>query len=268
MTIDVATLAAEVRLVALDIDGTLLEQDKSIAPELCQGLRELRSRGVELTTASGRPVDFQIDLLDRYGLGAADGGFTALITDERELHVADGSSFVPYRQWNQQVRRRWNDLFDRAMDWLGRVRAEADRRGFATTMFALEEMRSRGLATLVCESAEQATALRTWVRPQLSAEPDLHCNQNVQLLQIVDAQTGKGPLLSMLADLRGYIPAQVLAVGDSVNDVTMLDGSRGFHAATVANAGAEIRDLVIAGKGYVAERRNGHGVNEVIGRLL
>jgi hydroxymethylpyrimidine pyrophosphatase-like HAD family hydrolase len=71
----------------------------------------------------------------------------------------------------------------------------------------------------------------------------------------------------MLARLRGYAPAQVLAVGDSVNDVSMLDGSHGFRAATVANAGAEIRELVRAGNGYVATRGNGHGVNEVIGRL-
>lgn len=259
---------ADVRLLALDIDGTLLERDKTIAPELCRGLRELRSCGVELTTASGRPVDFQVGLLDRYGLGAADDGFSALITDERELYLAESGAFVPYEQWNQQVHRRWAGLFERALDWLGRVGKEAARRGFATTTFEIEEMRTRGLATLVCESADEATALRAWVAPQLSAEPDLLCNQNVQLLQIVDSRTGKGQLLSMLAGLRGYASAQVLAVGDSLNDVSMLDGTRGFCAATVANAGAEIHDLVTAGNGYVASRENGLGVTEIVGRLL
>jgi hypothetical protein len=267
VTPDITLPAADVRLVALDIDGTLLEPDKTIAPELSRALRDLRDRGVELTTASGRPADFQIELLDSYGLGAADKCFTALITDERELYLADGSAFVPYEKWNRQVRRRWRDLFDSAMDWLGRVESEATRRGFGTTMFALEEMRNRGLATLICESAEQASALRAWVAPQLAAEADLLCNQNVQLLQIVDAQTGKGPLLSMLAGLRGFSSSQVLAVGDSVNDVGMLDGSHGFHAATVGNAGAEIRDLVRAGNGYVASRPNGHGVTEILDRL-
>lgn len=264
VTLDVLTVATDVRLVALDIDGTLLEPDKTIAPELRQGLRELRSRGVELTTASGRPADFQIELLERYGLTDC---FSALITDERELYLADESSFVPYEQWNQRVRRRWADLFDRAIEWLGQAEHEAKSRGFATTMFAEQEMRNRGLATLICESGEQATALREWVAPRLATEPDLLCNHNVQLLQIVDAQTGKGPLLAMLARLRGYAPAQVLAVGDSVNDVSMLDGSHGFRAATVANAGAEILELVRAGNGYVATRGNGHGVNQVIGRL-
>jgi hypothetical protein len=110
VTLDVSTRAADVRLVALDIDGTLLEPDKTIAPELRQSLRELRGRGVELTTASGRPVDFQIELLQRYNLTEL---FSALITDERELYLAEGSSFVPYEEWNQKVRRRWAELFNR-----------------------------------------------------------------------------------------------------------------------------------------------------------
>jgi hypothetical protein len=264
VTLDVSTRAADVRLVALDIDGTLLEPDKTIAPELRQGLRELRGRGVELTTASGRPVDFQIELLQRYNLTEL---FSALITDERELYLAEGSSFVPYEEWNQKVRRRWAELFNRAMDWLDKAEFEAKSRGFAPTMFTQQEMRDRGLATLICESGEQASALREWVAPQLADEPDLLCNQNVQLLQIVDALTGKGPLLSILARLRGYANSQVLAVGDSVNDVSMLDGSHGFRAATVANAGAEIRALVRSSNGHVATSGHGHGVNEIVGRL-
>jgi hydroxymethylpyrimidine pyrophosphatase-like HAD family hydrolase len=217
-----------------------------------------------LTTASGRPADFQIELLDSYGLSAA---FNALITDERELYLAaDDATFVPYQQWNRQVHRRWETLFDRAIDWLGLVEKEATRRGFATTTFERNEMRNRGLATLICESAEHATALREWVAPQLDA--DLLCNQNVRLVQIVDARTGKGPLLSLLAWLRNHDSTRVLAVGDSVNDLSMLDGSHGFHPATVANASAEIRDLVSSAGGYVASRPNGHGVDEILHRLL
>ena len=43
-----------VRMIALDLDGTLLRTDKSVGPETLKALQAARARGVEIVLASGR----------------------------------------------------------------------------------------------------------------------------------------------------------------------------------------------------------------------
>ena len=44
----------DIQLIAMDLDGTLLQLDGSILPETLAALREAADRGVILTLASGR----------------------------------------------------------------------------------------------------------------------------------------------------------------------------------------------------------------------
>lgn len=99
-----SALRSAVRVVAFDLDGTILEPGKIISSEVIKALRSLRDCGVRSVIASGRPVDFQLELLQRYALGADSGCFQALVCDERELYVRDVSTtvagFRPDEEWN------------------------------------------------------------------------------------------------------------------------------------------------------------------------
>jgi hydroxymethylpyrimidine pyrophosphatase-like HAD family hydrolase len=264
---------ADIRLVALDLDGTILDSGTTISPTVIDAVASLSRQGIACATASGRPFGFQAELLDRHGMGPETGCFAALIADERELYLADPEAptphFTPYRPWNDLVRRRWSRLVVPAVRWLTLALAEASRRGWDAETFPEDEIRRRGLATLRCERPEHASAIREWLIPRLAADDSrLACNQNVRLVQIVDSATGKGAVLAKLAALREIDPTHVLALGDSLNDETMLDGRFGFRPGTVGNADPAIKELVSRSGGYVARQSRAAGVVEALTRLL
>ena len=52
-------------LVALDIDGTILHEDGTLAPAIIEAVRSARDHGHEVTLATGRSVSMTIPILDR-----------------------------------------------------------------------------------------------------------------------------------------------------------------------------------------------------------
>jgi HAD superfamily hydrolase (TIGR01484 family) len=267
-----------IRLVALDLDGTILDSGRTISDQVLTALADLRARGVTCVTATGRPFDFQIELLERHGIGPAAGCFQALIADERELFLLDrhhahqqdsAVAYRPHRQWNDAIRVRWSRLLDEAVDWLESARAEAARRGWEAVMYPRNQIAERGLATLDLRHPERATAIRAWLSERLSAsQAELVCNRNVRLVQVIDRAAGKGNLLTTLTKLWDLAPSQVLAIGDSSNDQPMLDGTFGFRAATPANADHDIKAAVRRQGGYVARSPAGAGVVEALNALV
>ena len=276
-----------IRLVAVDMDGTILERGREVKAELREAFLGLAAKGVRVTTATGRPLRFQLEILPANGLGPSVGTPQALIVDERELFLLDekGGRYESHALWNDEIRTRWERLHAEAMEWLRRTEAEAQRRGWECGAHEDERrMYERGLPTLVFKDGEQATAMRKWVVDELQKEEDgggqregnersgarthaplrLSVNRNNRLVQFQDAAAGKGNVLRALSELWGIAPGEVLACGDSANDYSMMDGRLGFRSGAPGNAEEGIKAGVRAAGGYVAEERIGMGVLEVL----
>lgn len=260
------------RLVAVDLDGTILENGSLIRPETIAAIAAARERGVRFTTASGRPLEFQLEVLGRFGL---DGGmFSALICDERDLHLYEGGSgaaaFTPVASWNEPTHARWAGLAEEAFGWVGWVLSQATQRGWAARPhFTQEETARSGLGVVAFGSEEHAIAFAELLGARLAAASSaLACNRNRHLVQVHDALVDKASSLGALAGVLGVAPGDVLAIGDSDNDRTMVDGRLGFRSATVANATPGIKDAVRRAGGTIAEAPIGIGVATVLGELL
>ena len=255
---------ARIRLIALDMVGTILERGRIIQPDLVAALKRASGAGVRMTSCTGRPIEFQRQIFPENGLGAAAVVPHALVVDERELFLLDGADYVPLEPWNTNVRERWKTLHPAAMEWLRRAEREAKRRGWDCSQHESEErMYERGLPTLAVQDAASAAEVRQWLAGQLSESGDaLVANRNNRLVQMHDAATGKGLVLLELARVWGIHPSEVLAAGDSANDFSMLDGRHGFRALCPANADDGIKEAVRTAGGYVAAERIGLGVLE------
>ena len=261
-----------IAMIAMDLDGTILEAGEHIRPEVVEALTALTAQGVRCVTATGRQASFQFELFARYGMDPASGNIMqALIGDERDIYFGRDGDYHPHRVWNDALRVRWVDLFPMAWSLLLEAKAEAESRGWEIEHLQPEEIAfARGLPTLVCEDAEQGASLCLWIQEQIDARGlPLATNRNVRLVQIFDIKTGKGPALAELARTLGIPHNQVLAIGDSSNDYTMLDGRHGFgfRTATLGNAEDELKAIVRATGGYVAEANAGLGTVEAINAL-
>ena len=72
----------DIRMIALDLDGTLLQTDGSILPETTAALREAASRGIIIVIASGRyPENAGLVFLDNALKGPVIGANGAMIQD-------------------------------------------------------------------------------------------------------------------------------------------------------------------------------------------
>jgi len=161
--------------------------------------------------------------------------------------------------------------------WGARALAEAERRGIPATLDPVDGrygIAHRGLATLrfggdVSAATAAAVEIDAWLGAGLGAAgSDLVCNRNRHIVQIADAAAGKANTLDRLAGLWGLQPGQILALGDSINDVGMLGGAHGFRSATVANAAPEVRAAVRRNGGFQASAGTGAGVLEALAALV
>lgn len=258
-----------IAMIAMDLDGTILEAGDHIRPEV---IAALTAQGVRCVTATGRQANFQFELFARYEMDPVSGNIMrALIGDEREIFISRDGEYQSHNAWNDALRERWVGLFPMAWSLLNEAKAEAERRGWEIEHLQPEEIAfARGLPTLVCEDAMQGASLCLWIQEQIDARGlPLATNRNIRLVQIFDIQTGKGPALAELARMLGIPNNQVLAIGDSSNDYTMLDGRYGFgfRTATLGNAENELKEIVRTTGGYVAEANAGLGTVEAINAL-
>src|SRR5688500_16934850 len=147
------------------MDGTILERGREVKAELREAFIGLAEKGVRVTTATGRPLRFQLEILPANDLGPAVGTPQALIVDERELFLLDesGTRYEPHAQWNDEIRARWERMHPTAMEWLRRTEAEAQRRGWESGVHEEgRRMCERGLPTLSVKGAEHAAGMRNW----------------------------------------------------------------------------------------------------------
>lgn len=56
------------KLIAIDMDGTLLTSDKKISPRTKQAIQSAKQQGVQVVLASGRPLNGMLDALNELGL--------------------------------------------------------------------------------------------------------------------------------------------------------------------------------------------------------
>lgn len=261
---------AAIRLIAFDLDGTVLERGEYIDKDFCRALHRAAAAGIRSTTATGRPLDFQLDLLRWHGLGEIAGVPHALIADERELFILQDGAYRPHTAWNDRIRAEWDGLVRPALALMELVYARVLAAGYAVRyMFDEAWARARGNVSLGLTGRDAAIQVVSWLEELVSrAGLPLAVNRNGTLVQLYPASAGKGNVLRELARLWQLAPEEILAIGDSLNDLCMLDGRHGFRCATVANADPIIIELVASRGGHLSTQRCARGALEALERLL
>ena len=260
----------------MDIDGTLLNSQKEITPEVRKALAWAKERGVYVVLSTGRIVgeaaEFARELPCEDLMVTAGGTAIATASDERILQSWDmpceiGAKAVEAVQ-SRPVRVMIyvgskiyiNEYSNR--DFVANYRVE----GFHANKIVVEDIageirRNHLNVTKVYaigerEVLEQALAE---IRPQPGITITSSGSDNFELLP---AGADKGRALTRLGELLGVTPDEMVAIGDSDNDRAML--ARAGVAAVMANALPEIRAL----GDIVSTRDNDHdGVAELFERL-
>jgi Cof subfamily protein (haloacid dehalogenase superfamily) len=260
-----------IRLVALDLDGTLLNDSKKVSQQTIEGLACLTEKGVRVVIASALPprsvrhiyADLKLDTLQINYNGA-------LIWDEpgaramfhRPLAAKLVKEIVEYSR----------DLFEEIL-----VSCEVMDRWYTDRM---EESPTTETGRLfrpdVVAPLEEFLDLDT-TKLLLSAEPKIIARLEADLLetfgdrvtilqtdedllQLMHPNAGKAQALQRVAKHYGVPMEQVMAIGDALNDVGMLQLAG--VAVAMDNAHRAVKQVA----DWVAPSNNDHGVHAALVR--
>lgn len=259
-----------IKLVAFDLDGTILESGLVIPEETKEVLNRVVDLGIKISTASGRKLEDQINIIDSNGLGNGRGYPHSLVVNESQIYLLDGGQYVSLDLWNRKVFEEWRELYPLAekiiLEEIDRLRGM----GIEVSPHIIGEVSLvRNMVAMRFKSIEEARDYEKQLREKLkSLGVPLWSNYNFSLVQILPPSAGKGNTVFALARYLNISPDEVLVIGDSGNDRDMLDGRFGFRSATVSNADPEIKEIVKSNGGYVAENPISKGIIEIINKLI
>src|SRR6056297_1137635 len=100
----------DIKLIAVDLDGTLLQEDRSITERDVRAIRAARERGVKVVLATGRmysttvPYARQLDLTDTPLICFNGAYITDLDNREKMAHYLFSTDYA--RQIHREVARR------------------------------------------------------------------------------------------------------------------------------------------------------------------
>jgi hydroxymethylpyrimidine pyrophosphatase-like HAD family hydrolase len=261
---------ARVRLVATDLDGTLVHSGGSVTARTRAALVAAEAAGIEVVFVTGRPLRWAEDVFEHvggHGLAIVSNG--ALVWD-----VARGDVHL-LRPLDP----------DTGVEVARRIRAAVPGTHFAVealTGISLEEGflernpvpegSSRGAlegifsgpAVKLLARHERLEPQEFWDRAEQAVQGlvEITWSSTTSLLEMSAAGVTKASTLALLCADRGIVAAEVLALGDMPNDLPMLAWAGTSYA--MANAHPTVR----AAADHIAPANDDDGVARVIEALL
>jgi HAD superfamily hydrolase (TIGR01484 family) len=260
----------KVRLIAVDLDGTLLGGTTGrygFLPAGVTALREAASRNIAVSIVTGRDLSYILDLLAREGVDPlAEGWPHLIIAEERYVYYLRKQGYEPDTQWNDAIHEAERSQFERIRNEVSALLtgelAKADATSFRVEGSVEEQ---RGFVEVRFADAGKARAgelvLSSWLQQSQLSYATV---RNVAGVAIRHSSVGKGQLLRKVCVDLDISPAEVVAIGDSSNDLSMLDGGLHLIGAAPGNAEDEVKEAIGLQGGYIADAHYGDGVAEII----
>ena len=274
-----------VKLIAFDLDGTLLDDDKHLPPENLAALQSAHTQGIFLVPATGRilkalPEELLAPGLFRYFI-FANGALVYDLQEQRALYRARIEPELAVRlcmymetlpvlydcyRGDCGYMTQW--MYDRAPEF------------FETEPHILKLVKSLrrpvpDLKQKIQEDGLPLEKLQMFFRPEHMDErarqlelvpqlfPELIASSSLRNnIEINSARAGKGNALRALCEKLDLDTSESVAFGDGLNDADMLRAAgRGCAMQNAVPAVKEAADLIV-------ETNNDAGVGKEIFRLL
>jgi Cof subfamily protein (haloacid dehalogenase superfamily) len=228
--------STRIRLVALDLDGTLIGKDLTISPRVRESIAAARKRGAEITIVTGRMFAAARPFAETLGItgplvcyqGAAiyEAGTGRVLREtpvrqdvtrqvlewcaERNVHVqcySDDKLFVDH------INR-----FSKRYAALARVEptlVPSLREAFADRP---------SIKVVLVDDPDRAAAYLAELKPLLGDRAYI-TRSHIDFVEVVSPDVNKGEALAFVAERYGATLAETLAVGDAWNDVPLIDAA-------------------------------------------
>jgi Cof subfamily protein (haloacid dehalogenase superfamily) len=262
------------RLVATDLDGTVLRSDGSVSARTAAALRAAEDIGVIVMVATGRPPRWMrpiADALGHTGIAVCSNGAVVydLHTDRvlehtpisRDVVLAVAAAVraaVPDVAFAIETR---DAGFGREASYP--VARDVDLESGGIRVGSLDELVSDDVVKLlVRHSTLDPDGLLEAAREVAGELAELTHSSRSGLVEIAASGVTKAATLARIADRRGIPAEEVVAFGDMPNDLPMLAWAGRGYAMANAHPG------VLAATEHTAPSNDEDGVAQVVEKLL
>lgn len=254
-------LSLPVRLIAIDIDGTLLDSKAQVSEANLDALRRAHEAGIETTLVTGRRHRFALPVAEQLGFDlwiiSSNGAVTRSTRGEsfhRDLllqataeklcrHMREfrnytvitfdredmGAIACENHEQLYGVIQRWMEKNAPYIEYVSPVE-KALVEDPIQVMFCgpVDLMQTAQQRLIESEFANEITVLRTQ-----------YDHRNLTIVDVLNAGCSKGHALERWATHRGLDRSQVMAIGDNYNDIEMLTFAG--HPVIMGNASDDLK---------------------------
>ncbi|OKP96028.1 Cof-type HAD-IIB family hydrolase [Paenibacillus sp. P46E] len=221
------------KLIALDVDGTLLNDDHQLSSENKEAIAEVTRKGGLIVLCTGRSPQNSIPLMEEMGLAGYvlghNGAATVRVEDREVLHIygLDARGLDPYIEYCRahDIHYDVNTAFDMYVDNVANLTTEANHmyehfRVAPATLPAWEDFREPVVKfTVFTKSDILDEAQREW---STWTQQYNIVRSGEFFVDLMHPEASKGNALMNLAVQLGIAQEDVLSIGNYYNDISML----------------------------------------------
>ena len=225
------------KLLVLDVDGTLLNNQKEISPRTLAALLKVQQMGVHIVLASGRPTNGVMPIAEKLELNHY-GGYILSYNGGQIINVQTGEllfekridpEWIPY--FEKKAKKNDFAIFTYHKDFI--LTDKPDNK-YVIQEANLNKMQIVGVdnfaeavdfppckCMLASDDEEALIGLENQWKKRLDGVLDAFRSEPY-FLEVVPQFIDKGNTLGVLMTKLSVLPEEVIAIGDGVCDVTML----------------------------------------------
>jgi len=283
-----------IKLLALDLDGTLLDSRGQIPDQNRQAIREAEGAGVLVTIATGRrfrdarPVGLELELnaplvthngaLLKYAESLETVAASLLDLNTTREIVRVGKQFGGNALVSADPHSKGTLLYDkisddniplkRYLDWSERLHGDEAQEAVMHVDDLHEALPDHEVIHIsfsgACEPMKHMLAfLNDELTNSVTILPTIYPHLDFTLIDILPADASKGTGVEKLATINGLTADNVMAIGDNFNDLGMLE-----FAGTPVVMGNADADLLNRPEFYKTDNNNEGGVAAAIRRFI
>lgn len=244
-----------IKLVAVDIDGTLITSQKEITPQVFEAIQEAKAAGVKVVITTGRPIAGVTQLLDQLKLNEAgdyvitfNGGLVQDVASGQEL-VKETLSYADYlelellaRQLGIHMHAITKEGIYTANRNIGRYSVrEAHLVSMPLYYRTPEEMADKEIIKIMFIDEPELLDAAIANIPDSFKERFGLVKSAPFYLEVVNKAVSKGNAIIHLAEKLGIAMSDTMAIGDEENDRAMLEVVA--NPVVMANGNPELKKI-------------------------
>ncbi len=264
------------KLVAIDMDGTLLREDKSVSDRTREAIKAAKAKGVKIVLASGRPIEGinryleELDLISKEDYVLSYNGSLVLNTETKEVISSDILS-------GKDI----HDLYKTSKELGVNIHAFSRTHGLITPKTSayteveaeINGIRINEMDFNLVDKNDEIVKIMFIDEPEILSKAldnlpeDLYNKYTIVrstpfFLEFLNINSNKGTGIEALANYLKIKKEEIICIGDADNDRHMVEYA-GLGVA-MENAIEDIKNI----SQYITSSNNDDGVAEVIEKFI